>query len=67
MLAGTNNTENDTGVRVRVKRLVIHPKFTVGPYWVDAEEFGIKQVLKRSGSVESVFLVTFERVLSAGL
>ncbi|XP_034828403.1 scolexin B-like isoform X1 [Maniola hyperantus] len=44
VLAGTNNTENDTGVRRRVKRLIIHPKFTVGPYWVDAETFGIKQV-----------------------
>ncbi|XP_023943671.1 scolexin B isoform X2 [Bicyclus anynana] len=44
VLAGTNNTENDTGVRVRVKRLVLHPKFTVGPYWLDASHYGIKQV-----------------------
>ncbi|CAH2242355.1 jg19968 [Pararge aegeria aegeria] len=44
VLAGTNNTENETGVRVRVKRLFIHPKFTVGPYWLDAEQYGIKQV-----------------------
>ncbi|XP_032515946.2 scolexin B-like [Danaus plexippus] len=44
ILAGTNNSENDTGVRRRVKRLVIHPKFAVGPYWLDADRYDIKQV-----------------------
>lgn len=46
ILAGTNNSENDTGVRRRVKRLVIHPKFAVGPYWLDADRYDIKQVYK---------------------
>ncbi|CAH0723886.1 unnamed protein product, partial [Brenthis ino] len=44
ILAGTNNTENDTGVRRKVKRLVIHPRFSVGPYWLDAQQFNLKQV-----------------------
>ncbi|KAJ8724537.1 hypothetical protein PYW08_016011 [Mythimna loreyi] len=47
VLAGTNNTENDSGVTRRVKRLVIHPLFSVGPYWLDADEFNIKQVAAR--------------------
>uniref|UniRef100_A0A1E1W1P6 trypsin n=2 Tax=Pectinophora gossypiella TaxID=13191 RepID=A0A1E1W1P6_PECGO len=44
VLAGTNNTEDGSGTVRHVKRLVIHPKFTVGPYWLDADRFNIKQV-----------------------
>ncbi|CAH2085669.1 unnamed protein product [Euphydryas editha] len=44
ILAGTNNTENGSGLRRRVKRLVIHPRFSVGPYWLDADRFNIKEV-----------------------
>ncbi|XP_022826065.1 scolexin B isoform X2 [Spodoptera litura] len=47
ILAGTNNTENDSGVSRRVKRQVIHPLFTVGPYWLDADDFNLKQVAAR--------------------
>ncbi|XP_047531796.1 scolexin B-like [Vanessa atalanta] len=44
VLAGTNNTENGTGLRHRIKRLVVHPRFSVGPYWLNANRFNIKQV-----------------------
>ncbi|CAH2040337.1 unnamed protein product, partial [Iphiclides podalirius] len=44
VLAGTNNSEDGGGITRRVKRLVIHPRFTVGPYWVDARRYNIKQV-----------------------
>ncbi|KAJ0177690.1 hypothetical protein K1T71_006563 [Dendrolimus kikuchii] len=47
VLAGTNNSNDDTGVTRRVKRLVIHPLFTVGPYWLDAKQYNIKQVAAR--------------------
>ncbi|KAM3967064.1 scolexin B [Aphomia sociella] len=47
ILAGTNNSENDSGVLHRVKKLIIHPLFSVGPYWLDAEQFNIKQVAAR--------------------
>ncbi|XP_047026077.1 scolexin B [Helicoverpa zea] len=47
ILAGTNNTENESGVTRYVKRQVIHPLFTVGPYWLDADEFNLKQVAAR--------------------
>ncbi|CAH0673883.1 unnamed protein product [Spodoptera exigua] len=47
ILAGTNNTENDSGITRRVKRQVIHPLFTVGPYWLDADDFNLKQVAAR--------------------
>lgn len=44
VLAGTNQSDDGSGVERRVKRLFIHPKFSVGPYWVDANQFEIKQV-----------------------
>lgn len=44
VLAGTNNTDDGSGVHRNVKRLVIHPLFSVGPYWLDADEFNLKQV-----------------------
>ncbi|XP_045449380.1 scolexin B-like [Melitaea cinxia] len=44
ILAGTNNTENGSGLRRKVKRLVIHPRFSVGPYWLDADRFNLKEV-----------------------
>ncbi|XP_026725974.1 scolexin B-like isoform X1 [Trichoplusia ni] len=47
VLAGTNNTDDGSGVTRHVKRLIIHPLFTVGPYWLDATEFNIKQVAAR--------------------
>ncbi|XP_072929330.1 scolexin B-like isoform X2 [Epargyreus clarus] len=47
VLAGTNNTENGSGVRRRVKQLFIHPLFSVGPYWLDASRYNIKQVAAR--------------------
>ncbi|CAH3924503.1 scolexin B-like isoform X1 [Pieris brassicae] len=47
VLAGTNNTEDDTGTRRRVKKLYVHPRFSVGPYWLNARSYGIKQVAAR--------------------
>ncbi|KAI5646867.1 trypsin domain-containing protein [Phthorimaea operculella] len=44
ILAGTNNSRDDSGVTRDIKRLVIHPRFSVGPYWLDADRFDIKQV-----------------------
>ncbi|CAH0399096.1 unnamed protein product [Chilo suppressalis] len=44
VLAGTNNSDDGSGVKKRVKQLHLHPLFTVGPYWVDAQRFNIKQV-----------------------
>ncbi|KAJ2947383.1 hypothetical protein O0L34_g17151 [Tuta absoluta] len=44
ILAGTNNSRDDSGVTRYIKRLVIHPRFSVGPYWLDADRFDIKQV-----------------------
>ncbi|CAK1543904.1 unnamed protein product [Leptosia nina] len=47
ILAGTNNTEDGTGIRRRVKKLYVHPRFSVGPYWLNADSYGIKQVAAR--------------------
>ncbi|XP_041968331.1 scolexin B-like isoform X2 [Aricia agestis] len=47
VLAGTNNTADGSGVSRRVKRLVVHPLFTVGPYWLNAERFHFKQIAAR--------------------
>ncbi|XP_050666973.1 scolexin B-like isoform X1 [Leptidea sinapis] len=44
ILAGTNYTDDGSGIVQRVKKLHIHPKFAVGPYWLDASEYDIKQV-----------------------
>ncbi|XP_026330242.1 scolexin B-like [Hyposmocoma kahamanoa] len=44
VLAGTNKSDDDTGFERRVKRIILHPKFSVGPYWLDADHFDIKQV-----------------------
>lgn len=44
VLAGTNQSDDGSGVERRVKRLILHPKFSVGPYWVNANQFNIKQV-----------------------
>lgn len=44
VLAGTNKSDDDTGFERRVKRLILHPKFSVGPYWLNADHFDIKQV-----------------------
>nr|XP_053605882.1 scolexin B-like [Plodia interpunctella] len=47
ILAGTNNSEDGSGVTRRVKKLHIHPLFSVGPYWLDAHDFELKQVAAR--------------------
>nr|AXY94756.1 scolexin [Galleria mellonella] len=47
ILAGTNNSENDSGLLHRVKRLVIHPLFSVGPYWLDTKQFNLNQIAAR--------------------
>ncbi|CAH0752086.1 unnamed protein product [Diatraea saccharalis] len=47
VLAGTGNSGDNTGVSRRVKKLHLHPLFTVGPYWVDAQNFDLKQVAAR--------------------
>ncbi|XP_038220098.1 scolexin B-like isoform X2 [Zerene cesonia] len=47
ILAGTNNTENGSGIKARVKKLYIHPRFSVGPYWLNSESYNIKQVAAR--------------------
>ncbi|CAG4982761.1 unnamed protein product [Parnassius apollo] len=47
VLAGTNNSEDGTGITRHVKRLVVHPRFSVGPYWLDAKRFNIDQVAAR--------------------
>lgn len=44
VLAGTNNSDDGSGVTKKVKKLYIHPMFSVGPYWLNAENYGIKQV-----------------------
>ncbi|GBP87484.1 Scolexin B [Eumeta japonica] len=44
VLAGTNNTADGSGVRAPVKRLVVHPRFSVGPYWLDAQQFNLSEV-----------------------
>ncbi|XP_068623951.1 scolexin B-like isoform X2 [Battus philenor] len=44
VLAGTNNSEDGSGVTRRVKRLYVHPRFSVGPYWLNAKRYDIKQV-----------------------
>ncbi|XP_063635404.1 scolexin B-like [Cydia splendana] len=44
VVAGTGHTDDDSGVQRPVKRLVVHPRFTVGPYWLRAEDFNITQV-----------------------
>ncbi|XP_026330479.1 scolexin B-like [Hyposmocoma kahamanoa] len=44
VLAGTNQTDDGSGVERSVKRLVLHPKFSVGPFWLDADQYDIKQV-----------------------
>ncbi|KAG6441751.1 hypothetical protein O3G_MSEX001951 [Manduca sexta] len=46
VLAGTNNSDV-SGVYRFTKRLIIHPLFSVGPYWLNAEEFNLKQVAAR--------------------
>lgn len=50
VLAGTDQTDDNSGVFRRVKRLVIHPRFSVGPYWLDNDEYGFKQV--RTSSIQ---------------
>ncbi|XP_060802209.1 scolexin B isoform X4 [Amyelois transitella] len=47
ILAGTSNSADGSGVTKRVKKLHIHPLFSVGPYWVDSNEFEITQVAAR--------------------
>ncbi|CAH2040339.1 unnamed protein product, partial [Iphiclides podalirius] len=47
ILAGTNNSLDGSGITRRVKRLVIHPRFSVGPYWLNAMSYNIKQVAAR--------------------
>ncbi|XP_013137738.1 PREDICTED: scolexin B-like isoform X2 [Papilio polytes] len=47
VLAGTNNSEDGSGVTRRVKKLYIHPRFAVGPYWLNARRYDIKQVAAR--------------------
>ncbi|CAG4945819.1 unnamed protein product [Colias eurytheme] len=47
ILAGTNNTENGSGIKARVKKLHIHPRFSVGPYWLNTDSYNIKQVAAR--------------------
>ncbi|XP_013161711.1 PREDICTED: scolexin B-like [Papilio xuthus] len=47
VLAGTNNSEDGSGVTRRVKKLYIHPRFAVGPYWLNAKRYDIKQVAAR--------------------
>ncbi|XP_048007085.1 scolexin B-like isoform X2 [Leguminivora glycinivorella] len=44
VVAGTGHSHDDSGVRRSVKRLVVHPRFTVGPYWLRPEDFNITQV-----------------------
>ncbi|GBP87486.1 Scolexin B [Eumeta japonica] len=44
VLAGTNNTADGSGVRAPVKRLVIHPRFSVGPYWLNANQHNLNEV-----------------------
>ncbi|XP_073952570.1 scolexin B-like [Choristoneura fumiferana] len=44
VVAGTSRSDDGSGEIRRVARLVIHPKFTVGPYWLDAQSFNISQV-----------------------
>ncbi|CAH2040343.1 unnamed protein product, partial [Iphiclides podalirius] len=43
VVAGTNDTAQFRGITRRVKRLVIHPRFSVRPHWLDAEHYNIKQ------------------------
>ncbi|KPJ13067.1 Scolexin B [Papilio machaon] len=47
VLAGTNNSEDGSGVSRRVKQLYVHPRFAVGPYWLNAKRYNIKQVAAR--------------------
>lgn len=37
VVAGTNRSDDGSGEFRMVARLVIHPNFTVGPYWLDAK------------------------------
>ncbi|KAG7297729.1 hypothetical protein JYU34_018447 [Plutella xylostella] len=43
VLAGAAHSQRGGSLR-RVKRLVIHPNFSVGPYWLSPQAFGIQQV-----------------------
>ncbi|CAG9127918.1 unnamed protein product [Plutella xylostella] len=43
VLAGAAHSQRGGTLR-RVKRLVIHPNFSVGPYWLSPQAFGIQQV-----------------------
>ncbi|XP_028161957.1 scolexin B-like isoform X2 [Ostrinia furnacalis] len=47
VLAGTNNSDDGSGVTKKVKKLHIHPLFTVGPYWLNAKNYNITQVAAR--------------------
>lgn len=47
VLAGTNKSDDQSGIIRYVKRMVIHPLFSVGPYWLDVEDFNLKQVAAR--------------------
>lgn len=47
VLAGTNRSDDDSGVSRRVKKLHVHRLFSVGPYWLDAYKYEISQVAAR--------------------
>ncbi|XP_041968332.1 scolexin B-like [Aricia agestis] len=44
VLAGTANSEDNTGESRFVKRLIVHPKFSVGPHWLNAAAFNFSQI-----------------------
>ncbi|GBP87489.1 Scolexin B [Eumeta japonica] len=60
VLAGTNNTADGSGVRAPVKRLVVHPRFSVGHYWLDAQQFNLSEV-----SFYIHFIVTRKRSVTS--
>lgn len=47
VLAGTSTSNDGSGVYRAIKRRVIHPLFTVGPYWLNTRQFGINQVMAK--------------------
>ncbi|XP_048489597.1 scolexin B isoform X2 [Plutella xylostella] len=47
VIAGTGRQDDGSGHRAEIKRLVVHPRFTIGPYWLSPTSYNIKQVAAR--------------------
>ncbi|CAG9133533.1 unnamed protein product [Plutella xylostella] len=47
VIAGTGRQDDGSGHRAEIKRLVVHPRFTIGPYWLSPTSYDIKQVAAR--------------------